>query len=197
MKAFVIGNSHAATLSGMQFGYENTPIGLFYQDNVWALWNIYISAYNVEEYNIEQMLDVVKSEIDENSILLGYLGSSDIRNNLLLKNNTNEVANNYISVFEKVAKKYKLKLGFIDPVPMPNDTYFFEKDSNYNKWGEGSREEILAVYKEFISVLHRSNYINIPNIGKDFIDRNDSWEGCHLNPERSNEILSKIKFLVN
>ena len=200
MNIIVIGNSHVSGLAG-NWEHEKYVSGTkAISENIFCIWKIPFHCWDISQEVIGSVVENSLDLFSKNTIVLGFLGSYDIRNNLSKHKNAKEVAKKYAENFKNYFEKYECKVGFILPVPVTNDRFFFERDPNYNMWGNGSREEILEQYNIFVEELKIHSKIIIPIVGNlidsDFLSAQDSIDGCHLGPEKNYELVEQISNLI-
>lgn len=192
----IIGNSHASSLAG-NIDHEHNLSG-FQQisDDIFTLWHIPFQCWNITEEIIHDKIKICHEKIDENTLILGYLGSSEIRETLSKYKNAKDIAEKYAETFLKYFSKYSCRVGFIDPVPVANDLYFFERDINYDKWGNGSREEIQEQYDIFVKELDKYSDIRIKLVNNiipsNFLTKHESHDGCHLDRHIVQNLIDHI-----
>lgn len=201
MKIIIIGNSHASSLAGNWDHEEKLEGFVEIYPNIFSFWNIPFGCWWLTEDILEEKMSRIQHMFDKDTIILGYLGSQDIRDNFAKYKNGEETALSYATIFLKYFNKYGSKVGFITPVPVADDLFFFERDPNYDKWGNGDRQDILEQYNMFTNELkkHSTLIIDIVDkvIGRPFLSKNESIDGCHLNPKCVITLIKEVKMLLN
>ena len=190
MSKIIIGNSQTSALADFWDHSVGTQKNKWVSENINCVWKIPFGCWPLIQDNLDEF------PINEESTLLFYLGSSDIRNNLVKHDNTTKLVNLYVDWATSYANKFKSKVGFIHPVPVSIEPIFWDDDT-WQYRGNGSKEEQVYQYYEFIKELDKiSDFtISIINnvINSDTLTLNDTTDGCHLNFEKNRKLLGIIE----
>lgn len=196
-KVIVVGNSHAAVLANM-WDHGNNKIGIAKAtENIYACWQIPWGSWGIKNKDIDPVFDKIKNLLDDETIVLFFLGSSDIRNNLVKYKNVEEVVEAYVSVVEGYFSSLPGKVGFIDPVPTTNDSVFLNNEEYLKSFGGyGTPAEMAIQYNLFKKALKIKSKIHLSIdriVGGTSIRKTHSDDGCHLNINKNAELLRLLQ----
>lgn len=196
-KIIVVGNSHAAVLANM-WDHSGSKIGIAEVDpTIYVSWIIPWGAWSVGEETLGRVYELVRDILDEETTILFFLGSPDIRNNLVKHNNTEEVVEFYVKSIEKYFSKFPVKVGFIDPLPVTDDPEFLNNDDYLRSFGgTGSPEEKFTHYALFKKKLREISNIHVSIdevLLNERLTKNESDDGCHLKMSKNYQILEILR----
>jgi hypothetical protein len=192
----ILGNSHAAVLAN-NWNHGSDVLGFKeVRENLYVSWMIPWGCWGINNDFLDRAMGPTKHLIDRETLVLFYLGSADIRNNLAIHKNTEQVVSEYVDMVTEYFSSFSCSVGFIDPVPICIDDIFWNNPNYVSSFGgRGSIKEQLKQHAIFKEVLRKKSKlcISLDDIVSDSgIRRDESDDGCHLNMSKNEQLINKI-----
>lgn len=136
----------------------------------------------------------------DGSTVLFYFGFVDIRSYSCRYNNTETVANQYVSTIKRYFKDKNINIGFIEPIPSVDNDLWNEMHPEATDWISGSLDQRIEEHSKFVSIINQEQLF-IPIIGPILesyrIDLRHSNDLNHLNPWHNKALLEHILDVVS